>query len=80
MFKVLFGTALLVLILDALLALITGYVAYSRGRSFWRWFLFGMVLPFASIFVALGVGIADELRRERARGGAPAPVPEPGEF
>lgn len=78
--KVIFGTALLILVLDALLALITGYVAYSRGRSFRRWFLFGMVLPFVSIFVALGVGIADELRRERARGGAPAPTPEPGEF
>lgn len=76
----LFGVLLGLLLLDALLALVTGYISYARGRSFRRWFAFGMVLPFISIFVALGVGIADERRAARARGGAPAPVPEPGEF
>lgn len=78
--KVIFGTALLILLLDAGLALITGYIAYSRKRSFRRWFLFGMVLPFVSIFIALAVGIIDETRANRARGGMPAPTPEPGEF
>lgn len=76
----LLGLLVGLLVLDALLALVTGYISYARGRSFRRWFAFGMVLPFVSIFVALGVGIADERRAERARGGAPAPVPEPGEF
>lgn len=76
----LFGLIVGLLVLDALLALVTGYISYARGRSFRRWFAFGMVLPFISIFVALGVGIADERRAERLRGGAPAPVPEPGEF
>lgn len=78
--KVVFGTVVLLLVIDGVLALVTGYIAYSRRRSFWRWYAFGMVLPFVSIFVALAVGIADELRAERARGGAPAPTPEPGEF
>ena len=32
---------------------ITGYIAYSYGRSFWRWFAFGLVVPFFSVFVAL---------------------------
>lgn len=75
-----FGLLLGLLLLDAALACITGYISYARGRSFRRWFAFGMVLPFASIFVALVVGILDERRAERARGGAPAPVPAPGEF
>lgn len=75
-----FGLVVGLLVLDALLALVTGYISYARGRSFRRWFAFGMVLPFASIFVALVVGVLDERRAERARGGAPAPVPEPGEF
>jgi len=67
-------------LLDALLASLTAYVAYSHGRSFQRWFLLGLLLPFVSIFIALAVGIADERRAARARGSAPAPVPEPGEF
>ena len=32
---------------------ITGYIAYNYGRSFWRWFAFGLVVPFFSVFVAL---------------------------
>ncbi len=77
---VVLGVGLLLFLLDALLASFTAYVAYSHGRSFRRWFLLGLLLPFVSVFIALAVGIADERRAARARGGAPAPVPEPGEF
>ena len=74
-----FGTIFLIF-LDVLLALVTMYIAYSHGHSRWKWFLLGLVLPFFSIFIALGVAIRDEQRAKAARGGAPAPVPEPGEF
>lgn len=77
---VILGVGILLFGLDALLALLTAYVAYSHGRSFRRWFLLGLLLPFVSVFVALGVAMLDERRADRARGGAPAPVPEPGEF
>ena len=33
------------------LPLITGYCAYSHGRSFWRWFALGWVLPLVSFFI-----------------------------
>jgi hypothetical protein len=47
---------------------ITGYIAYNYGRSFWRWFAFGMVVPFFSVFVALFVAM-----RERAAEDEKAP-------
>jgi hypothetical protein len=68
------------LIVDLLLASVTMYIAYSHGHSRGKWFLLGMVLPFISIFIALAVAIRDEQRAKAARGGAPKPVPEPGEF
>jgi hypothetical protein len=68
------------LIIDLLLASITMYIAYSHGHSRGKWFLLGMVLPFLSIFIALAVAIRDEQRAKAARGGAPKPMPEPGEF
>ena len=68
------------LVLDVLLASVTMYIAYSHGHSRGKWFLLGLVLPFFSIFIALGVAIRDEQRAKAARGGAPAPAPEPGEF
>jgi len=67
-------------ILDLLLASITMYIAYSHGHSRGKWFLLGMVLPFFSIFIAVAVAIRDEQRAKAARGGAPKPMPEPGEF
>ncbi|GEM_PF-3545512 len=39
----LFGLAFLLAI-----PAITGYFAYSHGRSFWLWFTLGCVLPFIS--------------------------------
>ena len=74
-----FGTIALV-IFDLLLASITMYIAYSHGHSRGKWFLLGMVLPFVSIFIALAVAIRDERRATAARGGAPKPMSEPGEF
>jgi hypothetical protein len=56
------------------------YIAYSHGHSRGKWFLLGMVLPFVSIFIALAVAIRDERRATAARGGAPKPMSEPGEF
>ena len=80
MFATFFFGALALLLIDALLASITMYIAYSHGHSRLKWFVLGMVLPFFSIFIALAVAIRDEQRANAARGGAPAPIPEPGEF
>jgi len=80
MFATFFFAAIALVVFDLLLASVTMYIAYSHGHSRGKWFLLGMVLPFFSIFIALAVAIRDERRAERARGGAPKPVPEPGEF
>ena len=58
---------LLILLVSALVfAPITGYIAYNYGRSFWRWFGLGMVLPFVSVFIALGVAMREKAAEERA--------------
>ena len=75
-----YGLYLLFLIPAAVLALITGYIAYSHGQRFWPWYALGVLLPFVSIFMAIGVAIVHKQRLAAARGGAPAPVPAPGEF
>jgi|GEM_PF-1250456 len=80
MFATYFFGALFLLLLDMLLASVTMYIAYSHGHSRRKWFLLRLVLPFFSIFIALAVAIRDEQRAKAARGGAPAPRPEPGEF
>lgn len=80
MFATYFFGILFLLFLNTLLASVTMYIAYSHGHSRWKWFLLGFGLPFFSIFIALLVAIRDERRASAARGGAPAPVPEPGEF
>jgi hypothetical protein len=55
---VLFVDTLLILMAAALVfAPITAYIASSHGRSFWRWFGVGMVLPFFSVFVAVFMAI-----------------------
>ena len=58
-----FGVSLLVF------APITAYIAHSYGRSFWRWFGFGLLLPFFSVFVALFVA----MRAGRAENQPPGP-------
>jgi hypothetical protein len=70
---------LLLYLLNVPLALITAYIAYSHGQRFWPWLLIGLVLPFVSVFLAIGVAIRHK-QQTAARGGAPAPVPAPGEF
>ena len=45
---------------------ITGYVAYNYGRSFWRWFGLGLVLPFVSVFIILFVAMREQLTEEKA--------------
>lgn len=80
MFATFFFGAIVLLLFDILLASITMYIAYSHGHSRGKWFLLGLVLPFVSIFIALAVAIRDERRATAARGGAPKPMSEPGEF
>ncbi|MGI4822396.1 MAG: hypothetical protein ACRYFV_14390 [Janthinobacterium lividum] len=80
MFATYFFGIIALVFFDILLASVTMYIAYSHGHSRLKWFLLGLVLPFVSIFIALAVAIRDERRAEAARGGAPRPVPEPGEF
>jgi MFS family permease len=45
---------------------ITGYIAYNYGRSFWRWFGLGLVLPFVSVFIALFVAMREKYVEEKA--------------
>jgi hypothetical protein len=80
MFATYFFGIIALVFFDFLLASITMYIAYSHGHSRLKWFVLGMVLPFVSIFIALAVAIRDDRRAQAARSGAPAPVPEPGEF
>ena len=37
------------------LPLVTGYCAYSHGRSFWLWFTLGLLLPGLSFVALLGL-------------------------
>ncbi len=48
----------------------TGYYAYSHGRSFWRWFLVGCGLPFVSLLLVAAVVHRDQRRQSR--------LPRPG--
>ena len=47
---------------------ITGYIAYNYGRSFWRWFAFGLVVPFFSMFIILFMAMREQLAEEKAEG------------
>jgi MFS family permease len=57
-----------------LFAPITGYIAASYGRSFWRWYLIGLLLPFVSMFVAIFMAIRSRMAEEKA-GAHPLPKP-----
>ena len=80
MFFYVIGPYLLFLVPALVLGLITAYIAYSHGQPFWKWYAFGVLVPFVSIFVAMAVAIRHKQRAAAARGGAPAPTPAPGEF
>lgn len=56
--------ALLVLCIPS--ALITAYIAHMYNRSLWRWLLFGFLVPFVAIFVAIGLAMRDARREEAA--------------
>ena len=62
-----FGVSLLVF------APITGYIAYNYGRSFWRWFGFGLVVPFVSVFVALFMAMRTRAGEDAAARQVPKP-------
>ncbi|MBF9140360.1 hypothetical protein [Hymenobacter properus] len=55
---------------------ITGYMATSHGRSFWRWFGLGCVLPYLSLFVISYVVHRDR-RRSRATATNPSNFNQP---
>ncbi|GAB3586076.1 hypothetical protein [Hymenobacter daeguensis] len=59
-------TVLILLVSALVFAPITGYIAYNYGRSFWRWFAIGMVLPFVSVFIALGMAMREKWAEEKA--------------
>lgn len=67
-------TVLILVVAALVFAPITGYIAYSYGRSFWRWFGVGMVLPFVSVFIALFMAMRQQLAEEQA-GRLPKPPP-----
>jgi MFS family permease len=58
-----------------LFAPITGYIAASYGRSFWRWYGLGVLLPFFSMFVAIFVAIRTQLAEEKATSNRRNPKP-----
>ena len=35
--------------------LMTAFITYNHGRSFWRWFGVGCALPYGSLFVIMFV-------------------------
>ena len=51
--------------LNIILALLTGYIARSNGRSFWGWLLLGLLLPFVSLFIVMLVATIIQLREGR---------------
>jgi hypothetical protein len=55
----------LVVILTPLffLPLMTAFMAYSHGRSFWRWFGIGCGLPYVSLFVIMFVVHRDKKKK-----------------
>ena len=42
--------------------LMTAFMAYNHGRSFWRWFGIGCGLPYVSLFVVMFVVHRDKKR------------------
>lgn len=45
-----------------LIPIITGYMDTSHGRSFWRWFGIGWVLPYFSLLLITYVVYRDQRR------------------
>ena len=45
--------------------IMTGYCAYSHGRSFWLWFVLGWVLPFVSFMLLFALVAREQLNPGR---------------
>lgn len=58
-----------ILFLFPIIALMTGYVARTRGRSFWGWFAFSCVLPIVSFAILLFLRDKYMLRDKHTAGG-----------
>ncbi|MCC3155439.1 hypothetical protein Q3A66_03880 [Hymenobacter sp. BT770] len=69
----LIDTLIIFVVGSLVFAPITGYIAASHGRSFWRWFGLGIVLPFFSVFVALFVAVRTQLAEKKEAGDLPKP-------
>lgn len=55
-----------ILLLLLLLALIPGFIASKKGRSFIGWYIFSILLsPLIGLIVVLCLGESDEKRKER---------------
>jgi hypothetical protein len=61
--------------LYCVMPLLTGYLAQANGRSFWRWFGLGLLLPFVSVFVIMIVATRDQLAEEKLAAQAPQSGP-----
>lgn len=51
--------------------MITGYMAYGNGRSFWRWFGIGFALPYFSLLLITYLVYRDQ-RKSRTAHSTPA--------
>jgi hypothetical protein len=47
--------------------MITGYMAYGNGRSFWRWFGLGFALPYFSLLLITYVVYRDQRKSRTAQ-------------
>lgn len=55
-----------IVLLLLLLALIPGFIASKKGRSFIGWYIFSVLLsPLIGLIVVLCLGESDEKRKER---------------
>ena len=55
----------MVVVSISFIPILTGYCAYSRGRSFWLWFALGWLLPLVSFFLLFALIARDELNPGR---------------
>lgn len=58
----LFIDMLLVMVVAiSFIPIMTGYCAYSHGRSFWLWFALGWLIPIVSFLLLLALVARDQL-------------------
>lgn len=59
--------ALLGLVFFLSIPTITAYFAYSYGRSFWRWFAIGCMLPILANFIIVYICRKEAVRAEKKK-------------